>query len=351
MKNINKHIKNMGIQTILVFALILGVINGCNKEPLEKPSNLTTLIELAQVNKPDSLEEYGDMRLIQLDTNIVDNYWCLAVYDPYLEFETPQYVLPIENFIHGARPGGDLRGARDTTNGVEYYAYWFDAFYDGEFRNFIIYTLKSNPTQNFVYNRIVGVLDTPTKIAGETIVQVQGGTYLNGFGTIGLFGNQNVPNIGVWDINPFIDNEGKLYNAARWDLQIEAIYNSDTLHFRRYSYVRIGESSDPIFFEGVGFLNAWDPNLVTLGGNPTISISLAEFSPITINYQGNDIEFFLSSTDMNGFEIGSSITNTGTCSVYCQGIFNGQLVEIPISDFSQITFISNRGEGVIYNAY
>jgi hypothetical protein len=327
------------IYSILFFTLITGLIYSCNKTEL--PQN-EYFPDIAKQNSPsfESIEK----ALLQIDTNIVDNYSGFGQYFPYVEYISPTNPLPLENFVFGGNPYGDLRGAMDTISGVKYRAYWFGAVYQGVFRDFIIFTLASDHNQNWVYT-----LNSPepseTMITGQTITQTPSGNYLNGYGKIGVYGNANVPNTGVWDVQPFKDTQNKLYNSARWDLKTEAIYNDDTLRCQRLSYVRIGESSPAQYFTGVGFINAFDPD------STPISTSLLFIEPVTLMYQGNEIDFYLSTTDMNGFEIGSSIVNTGICEVRCQGFLNGQLVEIPTSSFSKITFISNRGSGVTFNAY
>jgi len=329
--------------TYTFIALLLFI--SCSKE-IDTPILEKTLVELAAEHKPSDLGDYeiDQTRILLLDTNIASYYTGYGEYFPYVEYSAPQDPINISNLIHGGNPYGDLRGAMDTVTGVKYRAYWFDAFYNGLFRNFIIYTKANDENQNWVYT-IDQETNTAVLIAGETFVQTPTGNNPFGYGTMKVYNSTvAITNVGPYDVNPLIDSQGKLYVDAYWDLEVQLIdgLTGDTLKGRSYSFIRT-ESIPPTTITGVGRLKAADPALAN-GLFPTYDIS-----PYEILYNGNLVTVFIYPGALHSFALGAG--NTSNSTIIVQGFFNGDLINIPMSRFSKIIYKSNRGQGASYPQY
>jgi hypothetical protein len=328
---------------VATIVLIITGMTGCTKD-IDRPSS-NTLVALIEQRKPADLYIQERGGLLPLDTNIVDNYDGFATYFPYIEYSVPQDLLPLENMVHGVKSNGDLRGARDTVNNVDYFAYWFDASYSGVERNWIIYTLRTDQNQNWVYSRIAEPSAPGIFVNGETFEQVPDGENPFGYGTIKVYNSSIAINgVGPYDINPLIDSEGRFYVDAYWDLEVQLIEETtgDTLKGRSYSFIRT-EGIPPSTITGVGRLKAADPELAG-GISPTF-----ELVPYTIDYEGTDVEVIVYPGSLHSFALGAGNTSESTIAV--QGFSNGQLINIPIERFSKIIYKSNRGEGASYEQY
>jgi len=313
-----------------------------------------TFADVAESYRPDDLWDYSyQNRYEQLDTNIADYYEGFAEYFPYVEYSTPQDPINIGNLVHGGNPYGDLRVAFDTTNGNIYGAYWFDTTYQGLELSVIIYTLRTDYSQNWVY--VINNTDnTIVQIQGETFTQDFSTTPYNQYGSLRLFGVPNVPNIGSWDVNPFKDTQNRLYTAARWDHEIILTHNSGAiLKGRCYSYIRNGEGLSQSLFQGQGVLNSFPTSLTPL------STPLYDSPLYTIEYQGQEVEVAVYPESMNSFVIGQNFYDvipgvaqgqTGLCRTYVQGIGPNGLINIPMSEFTRIKHRSNRGAATTFNA-
>lgn len=328
-------------QLFLTIAIIL--FFGCNTL-VDSPIN-NTLVNLIEQRKPADLYIQERGRLLPLDTNIIDNYDGFATYDPYIEYSTSQDLLPLENFVHGAKLNGDLRGARDTVNNVEYFAYWFTAVYNGIKRDWIIYTLRSDWNQNWVYSRVTTPSAPGVFIQGETFVQTPEGINPFGYGTMKVYNSSTATNgVGPYDINPLLDSEGRFYVDAYWDLEVQLIdaVTQDTLKGRSYSFIRT-EGVPTSFITGVDRLKAADP--VLAGG----IFATYELVPYMINYEGVNVEVIVYPGALHSFALGAG--NTSESTVVVQGLSNGQLVNIPMERFSKIIYKSNRGENSFYEQF
>jgi len=320
---------------------------GCEKSS-NIPNQDQTFIETSERNRPIDLYDWdwneGEKALTLLDTNIADYYDGFGQYYPYIIYSSPQDPLTLSNMIFGGKPNGQLRGAMDTISGQKYYAYWYDTPYQDRNYSVIIFTKIGNENLNWIYVIDNGLIGQSVTITGETLIQTLTTNNIQGYGNFKVFGNPNIGNIGTWDINPFKDTQNRLYSGALWTLECEAIHNlGDTLRFKRYCFIRIGEGSSQSVFTGTGYLQSYPPDVTQI-----FQESVLEAEPVTINYQGVNTSFTLLNSDMQGYEIGNT---TNISSLFCQGINNGQLVNLPISQFTKITFKSNGGAGVISNPY
>lgn len=328
---------SIGIVTTIVFA-IMG-LTSCEKTELVQDEYFPDIVK-----QHAPAFESEEKALLQIDTNIVDNYSGFGQYFPYIEYSSPLNPLPLENFIFGGNPYGDLRGAMDTVSGIKYRAYWFGAVYQGVFRDFIIFTLASDHDQNWVYT-----LNAPEPngitVTGETFIQTPTGNNPYGYGTIKVYNSTVAINgTGPYDINPLIDSQSRLYTDAYWDLEVELIdaITEDTLKGRSYSFIRT-EGIPPALLTGFERLKAADPLLA--GG----LFATYDIQPYEILYEGNLVTVFIYPGSLHSNALGAG--NTSESRIIVQGFYQGDLINIPMSRFSKIIYKSNRGTGATYNAF